>query len=74
MLGEYPDAVWSPDGEWIATNAIDPAVAPKDPTSMKNEWVAVRVADGVERLLLVRNAVGGPTTGKQLSWGSRPPR
>jgi Tol biopolymer transport system component len=71
LLGEYPGATWSPDGHWIAAGAVDPAVAPKDPTSMKTEWVAVRVSDGEERLLLVRNALGGPTVGPNVSWGPR---
>ena len=75
LLGDYPGAIWSPDGEWIAANAIDPPVAPKDPTSMKVEWVAVRVSDGEQRLLLVRNASGGPSAaGRELSWGPRPTR
>ena len=73
LLGDYAEAVWSPDGKWMAVNAIDPPVAPEDPTSMKNEWIVVRVADGEERFLLSRNSVGGRVTGKELSWGSRPP-
>lgn len=72
LLGDY-GGVWSPDGRWIAASADNPAVAPEDPSSMKNEWVAVRVSDGEERLLLVRNAFSEIVTGRELSWGPRPP-
>ena len=72
LLGEYPDGAWSPDGRWIASSSIDPAVAPADVASTKTEWVAVRVADGAERLLLVRNASSGPAIGPQVSWGAQP--
>lgn len=74
LVGPYSDARWSPDGAWMAVSADNPAVAPPDPTSIKHEWIAVRVADGEERFLLSRNSFGGPVPGvRDLSWGPRPP-